>query len=71
MIGPKGCMAGVQGYLSAKMMKDFGKMEFLREEIEKLAKVAEHITTLILGNESPTAKEWKERNKNFEKWFTE
>ena len=67
----KGCMAGVQGYLSAKMIHDFGKMEYFREEIQKLARVAEHIAILTLGRESPTAREWKERNKNFEKWFTE
>ena len=46
-------------------------MEYFREEIQKLARVAEHIAILTLGRESLTAREWKERNKNFEKWFTE
>ena len=67
----------VNGYTFAKMLiftlgkKDFfdtWKMEYFKQECDKLSKVGHQIAKMCYGQEHDETIKWKERNQNLENW---
>ena len=46
----------------------FGKMEYFKQECDKLSKAGHQISKMCYGKEHDMFKEWKERNHDFENW---
>ena len=46
----------------------FGKMEYFKQECDKLSKAAHQMSKMCYGKEHDMFKEWKERNQDFENW---
>ena len=69
----KAFMQGVTGYEFASLdfscfQKNYDKMEYFKSECEKLSMVGYQIAKMCYGREGKMAKEWKERNQDFENW---
>ena len=63
-----GFIAGVRGYLGAKLHSDRGSMEFFNGECQKFSQVGLQLSEIISGSNSSLTKDWKERNCNFDEW---
>ena len=48
--------------------ENYDKMEYFKSECEKLSMVGYQIAKMCYGREGKMAKEWKERNQDFENW---
>ena len=46
----------------------FGKMEYFKQECDKLSKAGFQMSKMCYGKEHDKFKEWKERNQDFETW---
>ena len=53
----------------AHTQKNYGKMEYFKEECEKFSKIGLLIAKMCLGQEHFVTKDWKERNEDFENWL--
>ena len=67
----EGFWCGISGHLSAEeMIFGFSKMKKFKEGCEKLSKIGEIISKIAYGEDHSVAKDWKERNQNFENWLS-
>ena len=64
----KACGEGINGYLLAAAWFLDGKMEYFKQECEKLSKIGYQIAKMHNGQEHPKTKEWKKINQDFENW---
>ena len=66
----EGFWCGLAGHLLAEEMFDLSKLKKFKGGCEKFSKIGEIISKIAYGEDHSVAKDWKERNQNFENWLS-
>ena len=66
----EGFWCGLSGYLFANSLADLSMMKKFKEGCDKFSKIGEIISKIAYGEDHSVAKDWKERNQNFENWLS-